>query len=175
MRNSWLDKLIRYGKAHLTRKHWKDILAVLACAAVLCTAFALIAPAKTMAEDTAASAAASTATSTAASAAAAEQPQAPSGSSAGTASTVPAGTGDTRLVITVTTDNSKSHGNLTFYTGEAATTTLTISNPVSAQIAEDDGTVVRVYMEFAKTNPGEGHPASADGAPSQAEIGRAHV
>lgn len=175
MKNSWLDKLIRYGKAHLTQKHWKGILAVLACAAVLCTMYALIAPAKTMAEDTAASAAASTATSTAepaaaaastaASAAAAEQPQVPSGSST---STVPAGTGDTRPVITVTTDNSKSHGNLTFYTGEAATTTLTISNPESAQITEDDGTVVRVYMEFAKTNPGEGHPASADGAPSQA-------
>ena len=165
MRNSWLEKLIRYGKAHLTGKRWKGIMAVLACAAVLCTMYALIAPAKTMAEDTAASAAASTATSTAASAAAAEQPQVPSGSST---STVPAGTGDTRLVITVTTDNSKSHGNLTFYTGEAATTTLTISNPESAQITEDDGTVVRVYMEFAKTNPGEGHPASADGAPSQA-------
>lgn len=161
MKNSWLDKLIRYGKAHLTQKHWKGILAVLACAAVLCTMYALIAPAKTMAEDTAASAATSTATS----AAAAEQPQVPSGSST---STVPAGTGDTRPVITVTTDNSKSHGNLTFYTGEAATTTLTISNPESAQITEDDGTVVRVYMEFAKTNPGEGHPASADGAPSQA-------
>ena len=175
MRNSWLDKLIRYSKAHLKQKRWKGVLAVLACAAVLCTMYALIAPAKTMAEDTAASAAASTATSTAepaaaaastaASAAAAEQPQVPSGSST---STVPAGTGDTRLVITVTTDNSKSHGNLTFYTGEAATTTLTISNPESAQITEDDGTVVRVYMEFAKTNPGEGHPASADGAPSQA-------
>lgn len=78
-------------------------------------------------------------------------------------------TGDTRPIITVATDNSISHGNLTFYTGEAATTTLNLSNPESAQIAEDDGTVIRVYMKFAKKNPGEGHPASADGAPSQAD------
>ena len=73
--------------------------------------------------------------------------------------------------ITVRTDPSTSHGEdtTTFYTGEAAITMLTISNPKSAQIEEDDGTVVRVYMQFEKTIPGEGHPKSADGAPSQAE------
>ena len=76
--------------------------------------------------------------------------------------------GDNRPTITITTAESTSHGNLTFYTGEAATTKLNISNPESAVIAEDDGTVIRVYMEFAKTDPGEGHPESADGAPSQA-------
>lgn len=73
--------------------------------------------------------------------------------------------------ITVRTDPSTSHGNdtATFYTGESAITTLAISNPESAQIEEDDGTVVRVYMQFNKTVPGEGHPKSADGVPSQAE------
>lgn len=73
--------------------------------------------------------------------------------------------------ITVRTDPSTSHGEdtTTFYTGESAVTMLTISNPKSAQIEEDDGTVVRVYMQFNKTVPGEGHPKSADGVPSQAE------
>lgn len=73
--------------------------------------------------------------------------------------------------ITVKTDPSTSHGNdtATFYTGESAITTLAISNPESAQIEEDDGTVIRVYMQFNKTAPGEGHPESADGAPSQKE------
>lgn len=75
-------------------------------------------------------------------------------------------TGDARPVITISTANSMSHNDLTFYTGEAANTTLTISNPESAQIDKDDGTVIRVYMQFAKTIPGEGHPASADGTPS---------
>ena len=71
--------------------------------------------------------------------------------------------GDAHPTITITTDKTALE------TGEAATTTLNISNPQSAQISEDDGTVIRVYMRFDKTNPGNGHPTSADGLPSQQE------
>lgn len=35
-----------------------------------------------------------------------------------------------------------------YYTGEAAVTTLIISNPASAKIESDDGAVVRLYMNF---------------------------
>lgn len=76
--------------------------------------------------------------------------------------------GDVRPEITVKTGPS-SDGSMTFYTGQAATTTLSISNPKSAQIKADDGTVIRLYMQFDKTNPGTGHPESADGTPSQQE------
>ena len=76
--------------------------------------------------------------------------------------------GDVRPEITVKTAPS-SDGSMTFYTGQAATTTLSISNPKSAQIEADDGTVIRLYMQFDKTNPGTGHPESADGTPSQQE------
>ena len=76
--------------------------------------------------------------------------------------------GDVRPEITVKTGPS-SDGSMTFYTGQAATTTLSISNPESAQIEADDGTVIRLYMQFDKTNPGTGHPESADGTPSQQE------
>ena len=76
--------------------------------------------------------------------------------------------GDVRPEITVKTGPS-SDGSMTFYTGQAATTTLSISNPKSAQIEADDGTVIRLYMQFDKTNPGTGHPESADGTPSQKE------
>lgn len=77
--------------------------------------------------------------------------------------------GEVLPTITVSTDPSTSHGDNTtgFYTGEAATTTLTISNPDSTQIETDDGTVIRLYMQFEKTASGEGHPESADGAPTQ--------
>lgn len=76
--------------------------------------------------------------------------------------------GDVRPEITVKTAPS-SDGSMIFYTGQAATTTLSISNPESAQIEADDGTVIRLYMQFDKTNPGTGHPESADGTPSQQE------
>ncbi len=76
--------------------------------------------------------------------------------------------GDVRPEITVKTGPS-SDSTMTFYTGQTATTTLSISNPESAQIAADDGTVIRLYMQFDKTNPGTGHPESADGTPSQKE------
>ena len=76
----------------------------------------------------------------------------------------PAAKADADLpVITVTTDKT------TLLTGETATTKLNISNPNSADITQDDGTVIRVYMEFAKTDPGEGKPSSADGTPGQGE------
>lgn len=35
-----------------------------------------------------------------------------------------------------------------YYTGEAAVTTLIISNPSSAKIENDDGAIVRLYMDF---------------------------
>ena len=76
--------------------------------------------------------------------------------------------GDVRPEITVKTAHS-SNGGMTCYTGQTATTTLSISNPLSAQIDADDGTVIRLYMQFDKTNPGTGHPESADGTPSQKE------
>lgn len=76
--------------------------------------------------------------------------------------------GDVRPEITVKTGPS-SDGSMTFYTGQAATTTLSIYNPKSAQIKADDGTVIRLYMQFDKTNPGTGYPESADGTPSQQE------
>lgn len=76
--------------------------------------------------------------------------------------------GDVRPEITVKTGPS-SDSTMTFYTGQTATTTLSISNPESAQIAADDGTVIRLYMQFDKKNPGAGHPESADGTPFQQE------
>lgn len=76
--------------------------------------------------------------------------------------------GDVRPEITVKTATS-SNGGMTFYTGQTATTTLSISNPESAEIIADDGTVIRLYMQFDKKNPGTGHPESADGTPSQKE------
>lgn len=63
--------------------------------------------------------------------------------------------GNSTLDVTVkTTDSTKypepiaADGTKVYYTGEAAVTTLIISNPASAQIEEDDGAVVRLYMDF---------------------------
>lgn len=47
-----------------------------------------------------------------------------------------------------------------YYTGEAAVTTVSISNPASARIEEDDGAVVRLYMDFDNES---GKPQIAEG------------
>lgn len=59
------------------------------------------------------------------------------------------------LEVTVRTTESTNckpavaeDGTQFYYTGETAITTVTISNPQSAQIGEDDGAVVRLYMDF---------------------------
>lgn len=63
--------------------------------------------------------------------------------------------GNSTLDVTVKTTDSTNYpkpiaadGTKVYYTGEAAVTTLIISNPTSAQIEEDDGAVVRLYMDF---------------------------
>lgn len=57
------------------------------------------------------------------------------------------------LQLTISTDKSTNHkpnqsddGTYLYYTGESATTSITVSNPDSAEVAE--GTVVRVYFHF---------------------------
>ena len=60
-------------------------------------------------------------------------------------------------------------GERLYYTGEAFTTTLSISDNAQegGQTSEDDGTVARVYMRFAKNVPdNENGVSSADGMPS---------
>ena len=68
---------------------------------------------------------------------------------------LPDNKGDDTLDVTVRTTNSKNYPEPTaadrtkvYYTGEAAVTTLIISNPSSAEIENDDGAIVRLYMDF---------------------------
>ena len=68
---------------------------------------------------------------------------------------LPDNKGDDTLEVTVRTTNSKNYpkptaadGTKVYYTGEAAVTTLIISNPSSAKIENDDGAIVRLYMDF---------------------------
>lgn len=48
MQNSLPKKIQRYLKEHLRKKHWKQVVTVLACIVVFCTTYALILPALTM-------------------------------------------------------------------------------------------------------------------------------
>lgn len=63
--------------------------------------------------------------------------------------------GKPTLEVTVQTYKSTKHlppvaedGTKVYYTNEAAVTSITVSNPSSAKIADDDGAVVRLYMDF---------------------------
>lgn len=51
MQNSLPKKIQRYLKEHLRKKHWKQVVTVLACIVVFCTTYALILPALTMTGD----------------------------------------------------------------------------------------------------------------------------
>ena len=68
---------------------------------------------------------------------------------------LPDSKGSPTLAVTVKTATSQMYepavdedGTQVYYTGETVITTVTISNPQSAQIEEDDGAVVRLYMDF---------------------------
>ena len=52
MQNSLPRKVQGYIKEHLRKKHWKQIVTVLACVVVFCTTYALILPALTVTDDT---------------------------------------------------------------------------------------------------------------------------
>ena len=51
MQNSLPKKIQRYLKEHLRKRHWKQVVTVLACVVVFCTTYALILPALTMTSD----------------------------------------------------------------------------------------------------------------------------
>ncbi len=52
MQNSLPRKVQGYIKEHLRKKHWKQIVTILACVVVFCTTYALILPALTVTDDT---------------------------------------------------------------------------------------------------------------------------
>ena len=80
---------------------------------------------------------------------------------------LPDSSGNNTLDVTVKTSESTKYptpveddGTQVYYTGEAAVTTLNISNPSSAKVEDDDGAVVRLYMDFNKEG---GKPQIAEG------------
>ena len=71
--------------------------------------------------------------------------------------------------LTFSVGGHGAEGERLYYTGETFTATLSLSDNAQegAQTSEDDGTVARVYMRFAKNVPdNENGVSSADGMPS---------